>query len=223
MNYHQNEYLDLKTLIAEMSSIAAGMVEGSVQALVGRNDELAREVIARDKRVDELDVEIDTVCMKVFALYEPKAIDLRYILTAHRIIVDLERIGDHATNICREVLKLNQFPQIKPYIDIPRMMVHGTAMVKDAVNAYFTRDIKAATDVIDRDIFMNDLHQQIMRELITYVNDDEMKMEGAVNLMFIARSLERIADHAKNVAELVHFMVTGENIRHKRRLEKQEK
>jgi phosphate transport system protein len=208
------EYLEVKTQIAAMSSLAREMVSDSIKALVESDVDLAEEVIKKDLKMDELDVKTDELCLKILALYEPKAIDLRYIITALRIISDLERVGDHCTNICEEVIEISQMPRVKPYIDIPRMADYSAQMIKDAVDAYFSRDIKLAMDVIKRDDFVDDLNGQVIRELITYLAEDIRKTKAALSLIFISNNLERIADHATNIAELVYFMVTGKIARH---------
>ncbi len=218
----RSEYLEVKTKIAQMSELAGDMVKDSIKALVAGDIDLAREIIERDVIMDRLDVETDEICLKILALYEPKAIDLRYIITAFRILSDLERVGDHCVNISEEVIVLSQMPRVKPYIDIPRMAEHAREMIRDAVTAYFNRDIDLAKDVIGRDDFVDDLNAQVIRELITYLAEDIKKTKAALSLIFISNNLERIADHATNIAELVHFMVAGKIVRHRYLEEKSE-
>ncbi|GAB1534841.1 phosphate signaling complex protein PhoU [Geovibrio sp. ADMFC3] len=213
---HETDYIRLKALIAEMAKECETMIEGSVKSLVERNSDLAREIIAWDDKVDNLDIEVDALCRRIIALYEPKAVDLRFVLTASRIIVDLERIGDYSVDIAKEVLKLNEIPQIKPYIDLPKMGEASAAMLNDAVNAYFNKDTGAAYHVIKRDDIIDGLHSQIIRELLTYIAEDIKKTAGVISLMQITRCIERIADHATNIAELVYFMVEGKIVRHQR-------
>ncbi len=208
------EYLELKKMLAKMSQLSTSMIEDSITSLVDRDSSLAEEVIKRDDEVDAYDTQIDEFCLKALALYEPKAVDLRFITTALRIIVDLERIGDHCVEISKEVIMLNQIPPIKPYIDLPKMAESASSMVKNAVTAYFNKDLKLAFSVIKKDDYIDNLHGQILRELITYLAEDIRKTRGAISLMFITRSLERIADHATNISELVYFMVTGKIIKH---------
>jgi len=208
------EYLELKKMLAKMSQLSTSMIDDSITSLVDRDSSLAEEVIKRDDEVDAYDTQIDEFCLKALALYEPKAVDLRFITTALRIIVDLERIGDHCVEISKEVIMLNQIPPIKPYIDLPKMAESASSMVKNAVTAYFNKDLKLAFSVIKKDDYIDNLHGQILRELITYLAEDIRKTKGAISLMFITRSLERIADHATNISELVYFMVTGKIIKH---------
>jgi phosphate transport system protein len=213
---HETDYIKLKSLIAEMAKQGSDMIENVIKSLVERNSDIARAVIADDDKVDEFDIEIDTLCRKIIALYEPKAVDLRFVLTASRIIVDLERIGDYCVDIAREVIKLNEIPQIKPYIDLPKMGEASALMLNDAINAYFNKDTKAAFQVIKNDDIIDGLHSQIIRELLTYIAEDIKKTAGVISLMQITKSIERIADHATNIAELVYFMVEGKVVRHQR-------
>lgn len=215
MKYHEHEYAELRGLIATMSEEVCKMIEGSTKALVERDSQLARQIIDQDAVVDQLDIDIDKACVRMIALYEPKAIDLRFVMTASRLIVDLERMGDHCVDICREVLKLNDVPQMKPYIDIPKMAEHTIKMVRDSIDAFFNKDIEMALEIIDRDDFIDDLYHQVLRELLTYIFDDVRNTKTAVWLTFIIRSIERIADHATNICEMLYFMQTGEIIRHK--------
>ena len=209
------EYIQLKTMLASMCQVTTSMIEDVTKALVNRDSVLADKVIVRDDEVDALDTGIDEHCLKVLALYEPKAIDLRFVITALRIIVDLERVGDHCTKIAKEVKKLNQSPPVKPYIDLPNMADAAIAMIQDAVTAYFNRDIKAALEIIKRDDVIDRLDDKITQELLAYMNTDVDNTRNIISLMFITRSIERIADHATNIAEMIYFMVTGEIIKHR--------
>lgn len=212
--HFDTDYMELKTLLAEMSTTASGMVENAIKALVNRDSALAREVIATDSVVDALDLKVDAVCLKLLALYEPKAIDLRSITTALRIIVDIERVGDHCTKVCEEVLFLNEHPQLKPYIDLPIMAEKASCMVHEAVEAFFDKDVKKALSVIRQDDVIDGYMNQISRELFTYMVEDITKARLAFSLMNITRRIERIADHATNIAEQTYFMVKGTVIRH---------
>ena len=214
MRHQDLEYVELRGMIADMSSAVTGMVRDSVKALVDRNSELARRVIARDEQVDSLDVEIDQHCMKLLALYEPKAADLRFITAASRIIVDLERIGDHCVAICKDVIRVNEHPQLKPYIDLPKMGNTAAQMVEDAVQCYLEKNSDNALEIIQRDDQVDHLNNQILRELLTYLAEDLKKTKAIFALMMIAKGLERIADFTTNIAENVYFMVTGDVIRH---------
>ncbi|NOY22134.1 MAG: phosphate signaling complex protein PhoU [Acidobacteria bacterium] len=214
MRHQEAEYTELRSQIAEMGNAVSRMVNESVKSLVERDDGLARDVIQRDDKIDHMDVEIDEHCLKIFALYEPKAIDLRFIIAATRIIVDLERIGDHCVDICKEVLKLNKVPRVKPYIDLPRMGELAAKMVVDSVNNYLERDAEGSLELIRRDDEVDHLNNQILRELVTYLVEDLRKNQAVFSLMLVAKGLERIADYTTNIAENVYFMVSGDIIRH---------
>lgn len=219
MRFYEKEFIELKTNIAEMGIIAANMNHDAIRSLINSNTELAIETIEKDKEIDRLDIRIEELCMKILALFEPKAIDLRYILSASRIIVDLERMGDYCVNICKEVIRLSKPGNelsIKPFAEIQTMCDISTGMTRDVIKAYFDQDVKLANRIIQEDDIIDKLHDQILTDLIT--KQGEQAVEGILRLMVICRSLERIADHAVNIAEMVHFMVTGINIRHNHQL-----
>lgn len=201
-------------MLAEMATLASSMVSDSMKALVERDSDLASKVIERDELLDQLDVDIDEHCIRMLALFEPKAVDLRYIITATRIIIDLERVGDHCVSICRETLRLNEQPQLKPYIDLPMMAESCIKMINDSLQAFFDGNTKLAYDVIKRDDSIDQLNNQVVRELLTYSMEDIKTLQVVLALMNVSRRLERIADHATNVSEMVYYMVEGKIIRH---------
>lgn len=211
----EQEYVELKTMLASMCKITTSMVQDATQALVKRDCDLAHDVIRRDDEVDDLDTRIDEHCLKILALYEPKAIDLRFIVTVLRIIVDLERVGDHCTKIAQEAIKLNRSAPVKPYIDLPDMARAATGMLEDAISAFFNRDVDSALEIIRRDEVVDALDKKIMSELFDYINDDLNNNRNIVSLMLITRSIERVADYATNIAEMIYFMKTGEIIKHR--------
>ncbi len=174
----------------------------------------AREIIARDAEVNRMDIETDERCIRLLALHQPAASDLRFITTGLKITTDLERIGDNAVNICERVVELNEEPQLKPYIDIPRMAAMAQSMVKDSLDAFMRDDTELAEEVIERDDEVDQLNYQIYRELLSYMAEDPHTIPRATRMLFISKYLERIADHATNIAEMVVFMVKGRTIRH---------
>ena len=210
----EQEYIQLKTMLASMCQISTSMLQDATKALVTRDSVLADSVIARDDEVDAFDTSIDEHCLKMLALYEPKAVDLRFVVTALRIIVDLERVGDHCTSIAKEVKKLNRSAPIKPYIDLPKMADAAILMIQDAITAYFNKDIEAALEIIQRDDVVDKLDDKITEELLGHMNTDLNHTREIISLMFITRSIERIADYATNIAEMIYFMVTGKIIKH---------
>jgi phosphate transport system protein len=183
-------------------------------ALLERDSELAQEVIDRDRQVNAYDVEVDEKCVELLALHQPAAGDLRFITTAMKIVTDLERIGDQAVNIGQRALELNQEPQLKPYIDLPRMAELSQRMVKESLDAFVARDTELARRVCAEDAEVDALKEQIFRELLTFMMSDARTIPRAIRLILISRFLERVADHATNIAEMVIYMVDSKMVRH---------
>lgn len=208
------ELMHLKELVLKMGAMVEGSIRDSVNALVERNDELANVVIERDHQVNTLDVQIDEECIRLLALMQPMAGDLRFITTAMKITTDLERMGDNAVNIAERAQELNKEPILKPYIDIPNMSRIAQGMTRDALDAFVRRDKKLATEVIMRDDEVDDLKYGIFEELISYMVKDSNTVSRAMRVSFVAQYLERIADHATNIAEMVIYLVAGKIIRH---------
>jgi phosphate transport system protein len=181
---------------------------------VNRDSDHAREVIQRDEEVNRMDNDNDEQCIRLLALHQPTASDLRFITTGLKITTDLERIGDNAVNICERVLELSQQPQLKPYIDIPRMAAIAQSMVNDSLDAFVKDETSLAEKVIERDDEVDALNYQIYRELLSYMAEDPNTIARATQILFVSKYLERIADHATNIAEMVVYMVKGRTIRH---------
>lgn len=215
MQRHFHEELELvKDKTLKLGSLVETMVERAVASLVDRDSRLADEVIASDQKVDVLDVEIDEDCLRLLALHQPAAKDLRFITTAMKITTDLERMADQAVNICERAIELNEEPQLKPYIDIPIMSQLSQKMMREALDAFVRRDAELARQVIPEDNKVDALKDQIFRELLTFMMEDPRTIPRAIRLILVSRHLERIADHATNIAEMVVFLVEGKNIRH---------
>jgi phosphate transport system protein len=212
--HFDDELKSLKEKILRMGGIAEEQVQGSLRALIVRDSDLARKIIENDRRVNALDVEVDEDCLRLLALQQPTARDLRFITTAMKISTELERISDLAENICERAIELNEEPQLKPYIDIPRMANWSLRMVKEALDAFVTGDASLARKVCTDDDFVDDLTHQLFRELLSFMLENPQTITRAIRITFIAKYLERIADHATNVAELVVYMVEGKIIRH---------
>lgn len=205
----------LKDRLLFMGSLVEQMICDSIKSLVERDDELAKKVIEEDDpKVDKLEIEIDENCINLLALYQPKASDLRTITMVMKINNDLERLGDHAVNIAERSLSLMSKPPVKPLIDIPRMAQRAVDMVRDSLNAFTNSDPDLASDVRARDNMVDALRDQIVRELVTYMLGNPATLERSLELILIARDLERIADLATNIAEDVIFMVKGETVKH---------
>jgi phosphate transport system protein len=212
--HFDQELLDLKEKILRMGILVEEQVQGALRALIERDSDLARKIIANDRQVNTLDVEVDEDCLRLLALQQPAARDLRFITTAMKISTELERISDLAENICERAIELNEEPQLKPYIDIPRMANWSLRMVKEALDAFVNQDATLARKVCTDDDFVDDLTHQLFRELLSFMLENPQTITRAIRITFISKYLERIADHATNVAELVVYMVEGKIIRH---------
>jgi phosphate transport system protein len=190
------------------------MLANAMQSLVERDTELAESTIAFDHEINRLEMVIDEKCLEVLARRQPAARDLRFITLALKIVTDLERIGDQCANIAKRAKELNLEPSLKPYIDMPRMAQAASDMVKEALDAFVRGDEALAIKVCEDDQFVDDLNEQIQRELLTFMMGDPSTISRAIKINHVSKCLERIADHATNVAEMVIFMVKGKDIRH---------
>ncbi len=204
----------LKERVLKMGGFVEDSIRKSVKALVERERSLAIEVIDGDAIVNNFDVEIEEECIRFLAIWQPTGSNLRFVTTAIKIITDLERMGDLAVDICERAVELLDEPQLKPYIDIPRMAEAAQKMLKDSLDAFVARDEDLALSVCAADDFVDNLNQQIFNELLVYMLKDPKNISRAVRLTYITKYLERIADHATNIAEMVVYMVKGKVIRH---------
>lgn len=214
MSVFDYELQQLKDKILKMGSMVEDALKNSINALVERDNAIATRVIDNDRIVNTLDVEIDEESIRLIALRQPKASDLRFITTAMKITTDLERMGDLAVNIAERALELNEEPILKPYIDIPKMRAIAQGMTRDALDAFVRKDKQLATDVIMRDDEVDDLKHYVLRELAFFMVQDPTTVTRAMKISFVAQYLERIADHATNIAEMVIYLVEGKMIRH---------
>ncbi len=212
--HFQQELNKLKENLLKMAGLAEQAISNAVEALVQRNTSLAEKTIKEDEKINQMEILIDEWCLKLLALHQPMAADLRFITSAMRINIELERIGDLAVNIAERVISLNQEPQLKPYIDIPRMAEITQAMVKDVLDAFVNGDTTLARSVCERDDQVDALNDQVFRELLTYMMADPKTITRAVHLIIVSRCLERIADHTTNIAEGIIFMVKALVIKH---------
>jgi phosphate transport system protein len=209
------ELESLKDQLLAMASLVEEAIHRSVKSLVERNEELAEGVLASDDAINLMEIKIDDFCLKLLALHQPAAIDLRFITSALKINNDLERMGDQAVNIAERTMELLKEPLLKPLIDIPRMADLAQKMVKDSLDAFVRKDPELARDVCRRDDEVDSLNDQVFRELLTYMMQDPRTITRAVHLLLVARHLERIADHATNIAEDVIYLVQGKTIKHR--------
>ena len=215
MQRHFHDELDtLKQTLLAMGGLVEDQIRRVMRALLERDDALAHDVIERDRQVNQYDVEVDEKCVELLALHQPAASDLRFITTAMKIVTDLERIGDQAVNIAQRALELHQEPQLKPYVDLPRMAEMAQRMVKESLDAFVARDTALARAVCAGDEAVDALKEQIFRELLTFMMSDPRTIPRALRLILISRFMERVADHATHIAEMVIYMVEGKMVRH---------
>jgi phosphate transport system protein len=215
MQRHFDEELaGLQQTLLAMGGLVEDQIRRAMRALIERDDALAQDVIARDRQVNAYDVEVDEKSVELLALQKPAANDLRFITTIMKVVTDLERIGDQAVNIAQRALELNREPQLKPYIDLPRMAERAQRMVKESLDAFVGRDTPLARQVCGEDAAVDSLKEQMFRELLTYMMSDPKTIPRAIRLILISRFLERIADHATNIAEMVIYMVESKMVRH---------
>jgi len=204
----------LKQKLLTMASHAESALSKGIKALVDRNDKLARQVIDDDSIIDQLEIEIDEMSIGLLALQGPIASDLRLIAVAMKISHDLERVGDEATTVARRTIELSQEPQLKPYVDIPRMANLAMEMMDQGLDAFVNHNSEKARGVIPRDKEVDAINRQLHRELVSFMIKKPAKITRCLNLMVISKSIERIADHAKNIAEEVVYLYEGRDIRH---------
>src|SRR5258705_3139624 len=215
MQRHFHEELEaLKQTLLAMGGLVGDQIRRVMAALLGGDDVIAQEVMDRDRQVNAYDIEVDEQCVNLLALHQPAAGDLRFITTAMKIVTDLERIGDQAVNIAQRAIELHQEPQLKPYVDLPRMAELAQRMVKESLDAFVARDTALARAVCAGDDAVDALKEQIFRELLTFMMSDPRTIPRALRLILIARFMERVADHATNIAEMVVYMVEGKMVRH---------
>ena len=214
LRHFDEELAELKATLVRMAGLTEDQIDQALSALTTRDSDQARQVIARDHKVNALDVEIDEECLRLLALHQPAARDLRLVTTAMKISTELERISDLAENVCERTIELNEEPQLKPYIDIPRMGNLARVMVKESIDAFVKDDSLLARKVLSNDDLVDELMEQVFRELLSFMIEDPHTITRAIRLSFVAKYLERIADHATNIAELVVYLVEGKIIRH---------
>jgi phosphate transport system protein len=203
---------ELTGRIVDMGGIAERQLADAIEALVERDAELAQRVIDRDRSVDSLEEEIDQTVIRLLATRQPMAIDLRIIAMALKISNDLERASDYAKGIAKRVIRLSERPQLKPLVTIPLMAQTCQEMLKQVLDAYVERDAEKAMEVWQRDHEVDAFYDGLFRELLTYIIEDPRRTQTCIDLLFIAKNLERIGDHATNIAEKIHYMIHGSQI-----------
>ena len=212
--HFDQEQTQLKEELLRMSALTDQAVGEALKALITRDDELARKVRDGDDVIDHLQMDIDEHTVALIALRQPKARDLRFLIVTMKIASELERIADQAVSLANRAIELNREPQLKPYIDVPRMAEHSRGMVHDALDAFVYAKPDLAREVIKRDERVDMINDQLYRELTSFMVEDPKTITRALNLMTVSRKLERIADHATNISEEVVYLYEGRDIRH---------
>jgi len=214
MTVRSVELEHLKAMVVKMAALVEEAIKKSVESLVERESELAEQVIRDDHKINAYDVNIDEECIRLLALKQPMGKDLRFITTAMKITTDLERIADNAVNVAERAIELNEEPLLKPYVDIPRMSRIVQRMVVDAIDAFINEDKIRAKEVIMRDDEVDELNEGIWEELMAIMIREPSTISRAVKVTYISKYIERIGDHATNIAETLIYMVDGKIIRH---------
>jgi len=213
-HHFESEMQGLKNRLLNMGALVEERVHRAIQALMERNLEMAEEIARSDQAVNELQIEIDERCLRLFALQQPMASDLRLITAAMKINADLERIGDQAVNIAERATVIAEHPPLKPIIDIPRMAEIAERMTRESLDAFVRKDAALARAILARDDEVDELKDHVFRVLLTYMMADPGTIERALGLILVSRHIERIADHATNIAEDVIFVVEAKDVRH---------
>ncbi|MFN4012710.1 MAG: phosphate signaling complex protein PhoU [Aquificaceae bacterium] len=215
------ELEETKGLVLKMAGLVKDAVDKAIESLNKQDVNLAEEIIKGDDQIDQMEVEIERRCIRMIALYQPEAVDLRLIMGIYKIVSDLERIADEAENIAERSILLAQEPPLKPYVNLTLMAANVKSMIEDAVLSFFQRDISLARKVIERDDMVDELYHQVQRELITYMLEDPRNIKRSIHLSFVARHFERMADHAENIAEMTIYWSEGEMVKHQHIKEKE--
>jgi phosphate transport system protein len=209
---YDQELRRLDSAITQMGGMAESQLAGAIDAVTRRDAELAARIIEGDHAVDELEREVESLVVRLLALRQPMARDLRQILAGLKIASDLERIGDYAANVAKRSIALAQAPSVRPVYALPRMGRLGQVMIKDILDAYVERDADKAIAVWLRDEELDEMYTSLFRELLTYMIEDPRNITACAHLLFMAKNLERIGDHTTNIAETICYLVTGETL-----------
>ena len=212
--HFERDLAELQERLLWMGSLAERSVHQAIHAVLDSDEKLAQNVLEEEDAINELQIELDDRVVQLLALQQLMAVDLRFVLAVSRINVDLERIGDQAVNIAESAQRILRHPRVKPYVDLPRMSELADEMVRDSLNAVVRRDAELAKSVLLRDDQVDRLRDQIFRELLTYMMTDSSVVFPTFDLILVAKNLERVGDHATNIAEDVIYMVAGRDVRH---------
>ena len=213
---YDDELQHLNSTIIKMGGLTEAQIEGAIEALVNRDADLAYRIIDDDDRIDELNYEVDTQAMRLLALRQPMALDLRNVVAALKISADLERIADYATNMARRTIPLTETSPIRPIHVIPRMGRLVTTMMKNVIDAYIAQDADKALEIWHDDAEVDEMYVSLFRELLTYMMEDPRRITPCTHVLFIAKNIERMGDHVTNICETIYFLVHGDRLREDR-------
>jgi len=213
-SHYEMELQAIKNDLIYIGALTEKAIQMAMQSLIERNSDLAHKVIKDDDEIDKRDTELEERCIRILALRQPTAIDLRFISTAIKITGHLERIGDMAVNIAEKAIQLNEEPKLKAYIDLPRMADLVVDMINKSLDSFIKNDLNIAEEVRQTEEITDDINEQIFRELLTFMMEDSQTIHRSLMIMQVSKNLERIADHAKGIADMVDYMVTGASVRH---------
>jgi phosphate transport system protein len=212
---YEQQLQTLKEKLLLIGHKAETAIADATRALVERRPGLAQRVVDEDDQLDSLEIEIDDICLEILAREQPVASDLRFITTAMKIVGDIERIGDNGVNMARRALEIMTEPELKPIIDVPVAAAAAQRILNQSLDAFVNNDAELAKQVIEGDKYIDDVCEQMLRELLTYMLEDPSTISRALRLIFVARNLERVGDHAANIAEMVIFLVKAQDVRHR--------
>ena len=213
-SHYEKELQEIKNDLIYMGTLTEESIKMAMGSLTQRDSALAKKVIDADDKIDKWDARLEEKCIRILALRQPTAIDLRFITTAIKITGHLERIGDMAVNIAEKAIQLNEVPKLKPYIDLPRMSTMVTEMIRNSLDSFINENLELTEKVRQQEQIVDDLNEQIFRELLTFMMNDSKTIQRAIYIMQVSKNLERIADHSKGIADMVTYMITGESVRH---------
>lgn len=217
---YEGELRKIREMLLMMGAKVEEMLSHAMRALIERDTELAERTLYIDRQINRLEMEVDDLCLRVLARRQPVASDLRFVTMALKVVTDLERMGDLGVNICERVIELNEEPPLKPYVEVVNMAEAAQEMLREALDAFVAGDAERAQAIVERDSKVDAYYTAIFRELLTYMMENPRNIFRATRVQSIAKYIERIADHATNLAEMVVFMVRGKDIRHVGKLER---
>lgn len=217
---YEGELRKIREMLLMMGAKVEEMLQHAMRALIERDTELAERTLYIDRQINRLEMEVDDLCLRVLARRQPVASDLRFVTMALKVVTDLERMGDLGVNICERVVELNEEPPLKPYVEVVNMAEAAQEMLREALDAFVAGDAERAQGIVQRDSKVDAYYGAIFRELLTYMMENPRNIYRATRVQSIAKYIERIADHATNLAEMVVFMVRGKDIRHVGKLER---